>query len=144
MCKHLVMLSILIVGTGWTLICAGSGLTRLLSLGSCHLRRPPTAEMKTVLIRLENVDAEEAADVLKKAKTKRGEVGVNRAEQLVRITDLPRNVERLKRILREVDSPPIGGDRVGVVPLPIDPTENGPIELPVAPPSTFHAADRAP
>ena len=92
----------------------GYGLTRLRSLGSCTLRRP-VDEMKTVLIRMKYIDVEEAAAVLRKSKTTRGEIGVNQAEQLVRITDQPRNVEHLKRILREIDSPPIGGGLYGVV-----------------------------
>jgi len=133
MCKHFMTLAILMLGTALTLFCAGCGVTRLLSsLGSCHLRRPPTAEMKTVLIRVKYVDLEEVASVLRKSTTTRGEIGVNQVEQLVRITDQPQNVERLKKILREIDSPPIGGGPYGVGSWPGEPSDE-PVELPVGP-----------
>jgi hypothetical protein len=103
MCKHLETASILIIGTTLTVICAGSGLDRLLTTMSCPRRSALPREMRTVLIRVENVDVREAAAVLRKASTTPGGIGFNRAEQLVRITDWPRNVGRLKRILREVD-----------------------------------------
>ena len=98
--------SILMVGTGLTTICAGFGLERLLMRPSDPQRsaRPP-GQTKTILIRIENVDVDEAADVLRRYTSRRGQIGVNRLEQLVRITDIPRRVDQLKRVLYEIDAP---------------------------------------
>jgi type II secretory pathway component GspD/PulD (secretin) len=106
MWKHFILGSILMVGTGLTTICAGFGLDRLLMLASDpHRADRSPAQTKTVLIRIESVDVDEAAEMLRRYTSRRGQIGVNRSQQLVRITDLPRKVDQLKRVLYEIDAP---------------------------------------
>jgi type II secretory pathway component GspD/PulD (secretin) len=112
MSKHLMTVAALLVGSGLTMICAGGGLTWLLMIVSGPPRTPPPPRnLKTVLIRLENTDVGGVAPLLREQMSEHGQIGVNRSERLVRITDVPEKVDHLKHIAYELDEPvmlPVG------------------------------------
>lgn len=137
MWKRLMPLSMLTVGTGLTMTCASFGMAWLLMVASGPpLRAPPHGQMKTVLIRIEHLDVDEVAHFLEPRTSEHGQVGANRSEQLVRITDLPWKVHRLRRIVHAIDRPLVPT----LASLPSEwpgPTcePDGPIELPIGPPA---------
>ena len=67
---------------------------------------PASDRYVTRLYRMQNIGAEEAANLLNKFKSKEGDVSIYAPGQLIIITDTGSNVERLIRILEEID---IGG-----------------------------------
>lgn len=67
---------------------------------------PASDRYITRLYRMQNIGAEEAANLLNKFKSKEGDVSIYAPGQLIIITDTGSNVERLIRILEEID---IGG-----------------------------------
>lgn len=67
---------------------------------------PASDRYVTRLYRMQNIGAEEAANLLNKFKSKEGDVSIYAPGQLLIITDTGSNVERLIRILEEID---IGG-----------------------------------
>jgi len=104
MWRRLESLPVLVIGTLLTTACATVGWTLL----RATLAGPPPSEaapiaMKTVLIRVQNRDLGEVQRLLMKLRSERGRVGLNAAEGMVRITDLPWFVERMRRIVHEVD-----------------------------------------
>ncbi len=67
---------------------------------------PTTDRFVTRLYRLQNIGAEETANILNKFKSKDGDVSIYAPGQLLIITDTGSNVERMIRIIEEID---IGG-----------------------------------
>ena len=67
---------------------------------------PTSDRYVTRLYRMQNIGAEEAANLLNKFKSKEADVSIYAPGQLLIITDTGSNVERLIRILEEID---IGG-----------------------------------
>jgi general secretion pathway protein D len=67
---------------------------------------PPSDRYVTRLYRMQNIGAEEAMNLLNKFKSKEADVSIYAPGQLLIITDTGSNVERMIRILEEID---IGG-----------------------------------
>ena len=64
---------------------------------------PPSDRYVTRLYRMQNIGAEEAANLLNKFKSKEADVSIYAPGQLLIITDTGSNVERMIRILEEID-----------------------------------------
>jgi hypothetical protein len=105
--------------------------TVLLVFGSI----PFWTDVKTSDVPVVHVDPAEAAEVLRRARSERGSIVVNASRGTLRIVDLPWQVDRLTRILREIDKPGCGCEwRPTRDETRRDRTEGddtGPIELPI-------------
>jgi type II secretory pathway component GspD/PulD (secretin) len=106
MWSRLESLPMLMMGSLLTKTCMTFGLTFFLATLAGPPpppSKPAPVAMKTVLIRVQNRDLDDVQRLLLKLKSDRGRVGVNALERMVRITDLPWFVERMRRLVHEVD-----------------------------------------
>jgi general secretion pathway protein D len=69
---------------------------------------PPSESYVTRLIRVENADPNEVAQVLARLKGEQGDVIVYAPQNALVVTDLASNITRMMRILREIDQPGTG------------------------------------
>ena len=94
----------IVLGIGLTTASVAFGLTALWdALPESLTGEPPRAETKTVLIHLRNREADAVRRMLGWLNSGQGHVGVNEAKRVVRITDRPWIVDRLRRVVHEVD-----------------------------------------
>jgi type II secretory pathway component GspD/PulD (secretin) len=70
------------------------------------------APMKTREVRVTRVDLAELAGALRELASERGQVVVNARRRTVRVTDLPWEVDRLLRIVRAIDRPDAGDEKI--------------------------------
>jgi len=95
---------------------------------------PFWTDVKTSDVPVVHLDPGEAAEVLRRATSERGSIAVNPSRGTLRIVDLPWHVDRLTRILRQIDTKPGCGWRPTRDETRRDKTEEdetGPIELPI-------------
>jgi len=82
--------------------------TLLLAFGSI----PPWTQIKTTDVQVVHRDLDEAADLLRRFTSEHGSIVVNQSRRTLRIADLPWEVDRLARLLREVDEPEVPGQKI--------------------------------
>ena len=127
------ILGAILVGSCLTVACAAWGVARLramwmappapaVSIGiatpSSPASPPPSKPapdpMKTLSIRIKNRDVQEVADLLDTLRGARGTITTNASKRTIRIVDRSSEVDRMARIVREVDEPSARRQKIGI------------------------------
>ena len=77
---------------------------------------PSSESYVTRLVRVENVDPNEVAQVLGRLKGEQGDIVVFAPQNALIITDLASNINRMMKVLREIDQPG-AGEKVWIISL---------------------------
>ena len=77
---------------------------------------PSSESYVTRLVRVENVDPNEVAQVLSRLKGEQGDIVVFAPQNALIITDLASNINRMMKILREIDQPG-AGEKIWIISL---------------------------
>jgi len=102
-----------LVGGFLTPVLAASGLADLLATpAGPRLGEPVRAAMKTVTIRIKNRDVGEVAKLLDVLRSARGTIAASAATRTIRIIDRPIEVNRMARIVAEIDESDAPGQRI--------------------------------
>ena len=99
----------------WPLILVGGFLTPVLA-ASGLASDPAPDPLKTLSIRIKNRDVQEVADLLETLRGARGTITADTSKRTVRIVDRPFEVDRMARIVREVDEPRTRGQKIWTYP----------------------------
>jgi hypothetical protein len=78
---------------------------------------PPWTSVSAIDVHVVHRDLDEAADLLRRFTRERGGVVVNSFRKTLRIVDVPWEVDRLTRLLREVDEPEARGQKIWLLPM---------------------------